>query len=159
MTKTTQCVIHKVTQSVWKWKPSNTLQSHVNNQGFLKKWRKITCNNLSLQSCGGTAVVFLYLSLSASRLRIWEGGRRNESGGGGGGEVVVRGRGVWRKRWSMWLRIMSKKLHKAFSQITYQLCAWHYPWSISSVLDQVPHRSAMQVHVRPPTHTHAHTHL
>lgn len=39
-----------------------------------KRWRKITCNNLSLQSCGGTAAVFLYLSLSASRLRIWEGG-------------------------------------------------------------------------------------
>lgn len=56
----------------------------------------------------------------------------------GGRVVVVRGRGVWRKRWSMWLRIMSKKLHKAFSQITYQLHAWHYPWSISSVLDQVP---------------------
>lgn len=54
----------------------------------------------------------------------------------------------------MWLRIMSIKLHKAFSQITYQLCAWHYPWSISSVLDQVPHRSAMQVHMRPPTHTY-----
>lgn len=35
-----------------------------------KRWRKITCNNLSLQSCGGTAAVFLYLSLSASRLRI-----------------------------------------------------------------------------------------
>lgn len=102
--------------------------------GFEKK-RKITCDNLSLQSCGDTAVVFLYLSLSASRLRIWEGGRNN---GGGGGVAVERGRGVWRKRWSMWLRIMSKKLHKAFSQITYQLYAWHYPWSISSVLDQVP---------------------
>lgn len=53
---------------------------------------------------------------------------------------------------------MSKKLHKAFSQITYQLCAWHYPWSISSVLDQVPHRSAMQVHVRPPTQAYTSIH-
>lgn len=49
-----------------------------------EKRRKITCNNLSLQSCGDTAAVFLYLSLSASRLRIWEGGRKNGSGEGGG---------------------------------------------------------------------------
>lgn len=94
--------------------------------------------------------LFVTVSLQTEDMR-----RRRRDGGG---EVLARGRGVWRKRWSMWLRIMSKKLHKALSQITYQLCAWHYPWSISSVLDQVPHRSAVQVHVRPSAHTHTHIH-
>lgn len=94
--------------------------------------------------------LFVTVSLQTEDMR-----RRRRDGGG---EVLVRGRGVWRKRWSMWLRIMSKKLHKALSQITYQLCAWHYPWSISSVLDQVPHRSAVQVHVHPSAHTHTGIH-
>lgn len=128
----------------------------MNKWGFWEAEKKITSNNLSLQSCGDTVLVFLYLSLSASRLRIWEDGRENGSSGGVG--VAARGRRVWRKRWIMWLRIMSKKLHKAFSQITYHLGGWHHPWSISSVLDPVPHRSAVQVHVRPPTRVHIHSH-
>lgn len=56
----------------------------MNNRGFLKRRAKITCDNLPLQSCGDAAVAFPYLSLSASRLRIWEGGRKNGNGGGGG---------------------------------------------------------------------------
>ncbi len=77
--------------------------------------------------------LFVTVSLQTEDMR-----RRQKEWERWGGVVVVRGRGVWRKCWSMWLRIMSKKLHKAFSQITYQLYAWLYPWSISSVLDQVP---------------------
>lgn len=44
--KTAQCVIHKVTQSILKWKPSTTLQSHMNNQGLRKKKKKVEENNL-----------------------------------------------------------------------------------------------------------------
>lgn len=101
-------------------------------------------------------MVFLHLSLSASRLRIWGGGRSNGSGvGAERTKKRVRRRKKTKqkkKRWTMWLRVMSKKLHKAFSQITYQLHAWHYPWSISSVLDQVP-VARRRKYVRTHTHT------
>lgn len=156
LTRSKQCIIHKLTQT-FSNKSLYTFYSPTWISGAFEKKRKITCNNLSLQSCGDTALVFLYLSLSASRLRIWEDGRENESSGLGRRGWSGRGRRVWRKRWIMWLRIMSKKLHKAFSQITYQLGGWHCPWSISSVLDLVPHRSAVQVHVRPHTRTYAAT--
>lgn len=100
--------------------------------------------------CSGVPL-FVTVSLQTEDMRRRQ--REREQWGWGVG-VAARGRRMWRKGWIMWLRIMSKKLHKAFSQITYQLGGWHYPWSISSVLDPVP-LSFRSASTRAPTHPRA----